>query len=208
MNEANIWDGFAKRYDLIVKMFDTSYGAVSSLLVEDIPEGGRVLEVAAGTGQFTLDLAKRTENLIATDVSSEMVARIAVRIEEQGFTNVVCVTMSAYDLKVRDESIDVVFCANALHVMDQPVQALKEFRRVLKTNGRLIAPTFMHGVDPVRRAISRTMSVVSPFVAQTRLDLTQLEQLAVRAGFEIIRSQQLPGIFPIGYVVAIPRTHK
>lgn len=39
---------------------------------------------------------------------------------------------------------DVVLIANALHIMPQPDEALKEIRRVLKPNGILIAPTFVY----------------------------------------------------------------
>ncbi len=204
MSEARVWDRLAGRYDTVVRLFDSSYGRVRERLERDLPSGGRMLEIAAGTGQFTADLASRAEHLVTTDISPEMVARLRVRVEEAGLQGVECAVMSAYELDGPDGSFDGVFCANALHVMDAPEQALSEFRRVLKPEGTLVAPTFLHGVDGFRRGLSRTLSLVSPFVAHTRFDLTSLQQTISAAGFEVLSSEQLPGLFPLGYVVARP----
>mgnify|MGYP002039466411 FL=1 len=158
----------------------------------------------AGTGQFTAALAIEADQLLATDISPEMVGRLRERVREAQLQDVDCAVMSAYDLDAPDETFDGVFCANALHVMDDPARALSEFRRVLRPGGVLVAPTFLHGVDSFRRALSRTLSLVSPFVAHTRFDLASLEESVASAGFEVVVAQRLPGLFPLGYVVAKP----
>lgn len=205
MSEARVWDRLAGRYDTIVRLFDSSYDRVRDRLDRDLPPGGRLLEIAAGTGQFTVDLASRAEHLVATDISPEMVVRLQGRVEEAGLDGVECAVMSAYELDGPDASFDGVFCGNALHVMDDPARALAEFRRVLKPEGALVVPTFLHGVDGFRRGLSRTLSLVSPFVAHTRFDLASLQNTIAAVGFELISAEQLPGLFPLGYVVARPQ---
>ena len=202
MTEAKIWDRFAERYDLIVRLFDRNYTKIIERLPRDIPKGSKVLEIAAGTGQFTVAIARLAQHLTATDISPEMVERLQRRIRNSNVENVVCETVSGYELPFRDGSIDVVFCANALHVMTDPTKALSEFHRVLNSDGVLIAPTFLHGVDRVRRAISKTMGLVSPFVAHTRFDLQELEALITNAVFNVLVTDQYSGVFPIGYIVA------
>lgn len=202
MSEARVWDRLAGRYDTVVRLFDSSYGRVRERLDRDQPPGGRLLEIAAGTGQFTVDLASRAEHLVATDISPEMVARLRGRVAQAGLQGVECAVMSAYELDAPDGTFDGVFCANALHVMDDPARALSEFRRVLKPEGVLVAPTFLHGVDGFRRGLSRALSAVSPFVAHTRFDLASLEYTITAAGFEVVATERLPGLFPLGYVVA------
>jgi ubiquinone/menaquinone biosynthesis C-methylase UbiE len=86
--------------------------------------------------------------------------------------------------------------------MDQPDLALAEFRRVLAPGGVLIIPTFLHGTGWFRRALSRLLSLVSSFVAHTRFDLVGLEACITAAGFEVVDSEQMSGLFPIGYVSA------
>lgn len=207
MTEARVWDRLASRYDTIVRLFDTSYGRVRERLAADIAADSRVLEIAAGTGQFTLDLADVASHLLATDISPAMVERLRERITDAGLETVDCAVMSAYALDAADASFDAIFCANALHVMDDPTRALAEFRRVLRGDGVLVAPTFLHGVDGFRRTLSRSLSLVSPFVAHTRFDLASLEQVIVDAGFEVTHAEKMSGLFPLGYVAARPMKH-
>ena len=47
-------------------------------------------------------------------------------------------------LRYADDSFDVVIIANALHIIPEPEKALAEMRRVLKKDGILIAPNFIH----------------------------------------------------------------
>ena len=49
-----------------------------------------------------------------------------------------------FHLPYADQSFDVVIVSNALHIVPHPEKALIEFRRVLKNDGTLIAPTFTH----------------------------------------------------------------
>ena len=208
MSEAPIWNGLASRYDKVVRLFDASYGRVRERLGRDLPQGGHLLEIAAGTGQFTADLASHSKSLLATDISPEMVARLRQRLAYAATGQIECAVMSAYKLEAASNSFDGVFCANALHVMDHPMRALAEFRRVLKPDGVLVAPTFLHGVDSFRRGLSRALGLVSPFIAHTRFDLASLQQTIASVGFEVLYAERLPGLFPLGYVVARPQEQR
>ena len=165
-----------------------------------------MLEVAAGTGQFTESLARDAKTVLATDVAPNMVEALTMKLASSSLSNVEAKVMSAYELDCADASFEAVFCANALHVMDEPQRALAEFRRVLVDDGVLIVPTFLHGTDPFRRGLSRSMSVVSPFVAKIRLDLDGLSSLVATAGFAVTYAERMPGLLPLGYVVARPKT--
>ncbi|MCA9717874.1 MAG: class I SAM-dependent methyltransferase [Myxococcales bacterium] len=202
MNESRTWDALARRYDTIVRVFAQSYPAIRERLAQDLDGRARVLEIAAGTGQFTLDIARVATRVVATDISPRMIERLSVAVDEADVENVEAETMSAYQLDAERGSFDAVFCANALHVMEHPERALREFARVLAPDGLLVAPTFLHGVDGARRALSRALSVVSPFVAHTRFSEGTLRALVERSGFMVERCEQLPGLFPIGYLVA------
>lgn len=202
MDDARIWDRLAGRYDRLVRLFDTSYPRVRERLADDLPAGARVLELAAGTGQFTIDLARLAAELVASDVSPAMVAALREALDRQGLDGVQTRVIAADAIDAADGRFDAVFCANALHVMGEPAAALAEMRRVLRPDGVLIAPTFLHGTGPFRRALSHTMSLVSPFVARSRFDLAGLTTLIGDAGFDVVHAEALPGLFPLGYVVA------
>ncbi|MGE0709527.1 MAG: class I SAM-dependent methyltransferase [Planctomycetota bacterium] len=201
MSEAGTWDRLAGRYDRIVGAFDQSYPELRALLQRDFAGREHVLEVAAGTGQFSLDLAAVVGRLTATDVSPEMVRRLEARVAERGVANATARCMSAYALEVEGAAPDGIVCANALHVMESPRRALAEFRRALRPGGRLAVPTFCHGIDWRRRLLSRLMSLVSPFRAYTRFSPESLRAMVAEAGFATREPVLLPGRFPIAYVV-------
>lgn len=205
MSEGLLWDRIAGRYDLVVRLFNASYPEVRKRLEDDLGGVERILEVGAGTGQFTFALGEAAGFVLATDLSRDMVERLGEKLAQAGMTNVTAEAMSAYELSVDDETFNAVVCANALHVMDDPRRALSEFHRVLKPGGRLIAPTFLHGADAGRRALSKGLSLLSPFVAHTRFDLAGLCKLVESEGFEVTQAHTLSGLFPIGYVVAVSR---
>lgn len=202
MSEARTWDRLAGNYDKNVSRFDRSYPRVRELLRADLAGYGRILEVASGTGQFTFDLASVATHLTATDVSPEMVRQLSERVAAHGSTNVTTQVMSSYELDFADGSLDAIFCANALHVMETPERALAEFHRVLRPGGRLIVPTFCHGIDRWRRLLSWFLSLVSPFVAHTKFTPETLIASVAHAGFDVAEPVLLPGKFPIAYLVA------
>ena len=57
-------------------------GAATVAAVKRLISGGRVLEIAAGTGQFTGVLAARADALVATDASPEMLERNAAKRDD------------------------------------------------------------------------------------------------------------------------------
>ncbi len=204
MSEAQIWNRLAGRYDTIVKLFNTSYPKVQERIAQDIPPDGVILEVAAGTGQFTRSLAARASSLVATDISPNMVESLRAMGKAAGLSHMEARVMSAYDIPEEDGHFDAIFCANALHVMDDPKRALHQFRRVLGKEGILIVPTFLHGTSTLRRGLSRGLSLVSPFVATPRFDMKTLQALIEETGFKVQYTEVMPGFFPLGYLVATP----
>ena len=80
MDEAATWDRISNRYDRVVRIFDRSYPEVRARLATDLAGRDRVLEVAAGTGQFTKAIARVAMRVITSDVSEEMTDRLRVAV--------------------------------------------------------------------------------------------------------------------------------
>ena len=51
------------------------------------PPGGRILEVGAATGRYTLELAQRGYHVLAIDLAPELVARARDRVSQAGFSD-------------------------------------------------------------------------------------------------------------------------
>ena len=100
-----------------------------------------VLEVATGTGQVAKHLLCSADHIEATDASAAMIAQA----KRGNFSSKLYFSVQdMFHLPYADQSFDVVIVSNALHIVPHPEKALIEFRRVLKNDGTLIAPTFTH----------------------------------------------------------------
>jgi ubiquinone/menaquinone biosynthesis C-methylase UbiE len=98
----------------------------------------RVLDVATGTGHTAFAFAPHVREVIATDVTPEMLGEGEKLKVERGISNVEFRIADAHDLPFDDESFDVVTCRRAAHHFVDVGRALREMTRVLKPGGRLV----------------------------------------------------------------------
>lgn len=163
-----------------------------------------VLEVAAGTGLVTLPVAAVAARVVATDYSAEMVEVLRRRLVERGVHNVECARRDLYALGCAPASFDAVVCANVLHLVPDLPRALAALRAVLRPGGKLVAPTFAHGETRLARLLSRAAGLAG-FPARRRLTTSSLAAAIGEGGFEVHRTETIPGIFPIACVAARAR---
>lgn len=99
--------------------------------------GQRVLDVGAGPGTITIDLAERVAPGMVTglDAAAGVVAAAAALAQDRGVANVSFAVGDAYDIDVPDDTVDVVHAHQLLHHLARPVEALREFRRVVAPDG-------------------------------------------------------------------------
>jgi ubiquinone/menaquinone biosynthesis C-methylase UbiE len=125
------------------------------------PESGqRVLEVGPGTGYYSLSAARRLEpegTLDILDIQQEMLDHTMRRASEMGISNIVPTVGDAQALPYPDGHFDSAYLVATLgEVPDQvPDQecALRELRRVLKSDGRLVVGEVL--LDPHRVALDK-----------------------------------------------------
>jgi SAM-dependent methyltransferase len=116
---------------------------VTEWLVRELaPQAGEtILELAAGPGDTGFAAAPQLGEegrLISTDFSPEMVEVARRRAAELGLTNVEHRAMDAERLDLEDDAVDGVICRFGYMLMADPPAALRETRRVLRPDGRLV----------------------------------------------------------------------
>ncbi len=102
--------------------------------------GARVLDVATGSGVVAVEAALRIGPdgaVTATDLVPEWEPYLAATASEAGVMNVSFSAMPSEALTLPDASFDAVLCQFGLMFADDPVQALREMRRVLRPGGKL-----------------------------------------------------------------------
>jgi ubiquinone/menaquinone biosynthesis C-methylase UbiE len=107
-------------------------------LLPHLSEGVRLLDVGCGPGTITMDLAQlvgpggRVTALERTDEALDLARAEAAR---RGTANVDFAVGDAQGLDLPDDDFDVVHAHQVLQHLDDPVNALREMRRVCRPGG-------------------------------------------------------------------------
>ncbi|MGB5558754.1 MAG: class I SAM-dependent methyltransferase [Paracoccaceae bacterium] len=171
----------------------------------NISPGMRVLDVAAGAGDQTLDVATRVGPegaVLATDFSPAILAYAAANASAAGLRNVDTCVASAERLPLDDASFDAAICRLGLMLMPRPAVALREIRRILKPGARLAALVFSDiGSNPCLAIMMRVAAAHAgatpgdPYRPGSLVSLGKPGLLAAtlgRAGFSHVVTTRMP----------------
>ena len=97
----------------------------------------RVLDIGCGPGTISADLAALVPQgrVTAVDYASGIVEQAAEEARARGLTNMTFAVADVHDLSYEDDAFDVVHAHQVLQHVGDPVQALREMRRVAKPGG-------------------------------------------------------------------------
>ncbi|WP_232688668.1 class I SAM-dependent methyltransferase [Halobacterium zhouii] len=95
--------------------------------------GKRVLEIACGTGRFTVMLAERDANVTGLDISGPMLQEGRQKAHQSGVADhLEFMRGDAARLPFPDDHFDTVFAMRFFHLADTPAKFLSEMARVSK----------------------------------------------------------------------------
>ncbi len=144
-----VFDSVASRYDLMNDVM--SFGLHRlwkrfTLERTGLRAGDRALDVAAGSADLSIAMAKRvgsTGTVIASDINASMLAVGRDRLLDAGCVgNAYCVLADAEALPMVDRSFDCVTIGFGLRNVTDKDAALRSFYRVLRPGGRLVVLEF------------------------------------------------------------------
>jgi ubiquinone/menaquinone biosynthesis C-methylase UbiE len=106
-----------------------------------IRPGMTVADIGAGTGYFSLRMAKRvgpTGKVYANDIQPEMLRRLRENADRAKLKNIETVLGTDIDPKLPAGQMDVVLLVDVYHEFAQPQKMLRKIRDTLKPAGRLV----------------------------------------------------------------------
>lgn len=103
----------------------------------EIKHGEAALDVGCGTGNYTIELARKGAKVIGIDSSEEMVAYARIKAKKANIETSFHAA-DAMNLPFQDSSFDTVISNGLLCFLKEPEKALMEMRRVLKPGGRMV----------------------------------------------------------------------
>jgi ubiquinone/menaquinone biosynthesis C-methylase UbiE len=136
-----------------------------------ITAGSHVLDVAAGAGDQTLDIAERVGPhgyVLATDLSPEILQFAAEQVTAAGHRNVETRVSDGQRLQIEDGRFDVVVCRLGLMFFGDPLQGLREMVRVLKPGGTVC--TMVFGTPQANPCVATLMSTALRYAGMPPLD--------------------------------------
>jgi SAM-dependent methyltransferase len=194
--KARFWDRIAVKYaaDPIADMagYEATLRRVQGLLSADQD----VLEIGCGTGTTALRLAPFTRRLLATDVSTGMIAIAREKLAAQPIPQLSFAAADADEPAFGQGAYDVALAFNVLHLVSDLDHALALAVQALRPSGLLISktpciaemnPLIPHLVLPLMRAIGKAPHVLcfngdalQSAIARQGMDIVSVERHGTR----------------------------
>ena len=151
-----VFDSVAPKYDLMNDLMSMGLHRAwkaYTLLVANLHEGDRALDIAGGTGDLALAFSKRvgqSGQVVHTDINEAMLRTGRDRLLDAGVAlpTLVC---DAEKLPFASDYFDVVSVAFGLRNMTHKDVALSEMNRVLKPGGKLLVLEFSKVAPPLEK---------------------------------------------------------
>jgi ubiquinone/menaquinone biosynthesis C-methylase UbiE len=210
MLETHAWDDAAlgwSQHSALIRQW--LYAATKAMLdAARIGPGQRVLDVAAGAGDQTLDIARRvgaSGYVLATDASAAILTLAAENLQAAGFSWVKTQQADAQQLGQQGAAFDAVVCRLGLMFCPKPALALDGIFEALAVGGRFSGIVFSRPeANPCITTLMRSAlrhaggAAQDPYAAGSLLSLGQpglLMQLLQDAGFAEIEVHALHAPF-------------
>jgi ubiquinone/menaquinone biosynthesis C-methylase UbiE len=146
---------------------------------------GEVLEIGAGTGAMLGHYGPAVTRVVATDVDPHMLRRMAGKVAHARVP-VEQRIVDAQRLPFADESFDTVVSTLSLCTIPDAAAAVREARRVLRADGRLL---FLEHVRSGNPRMARVQALATPLwrrvAAGCHLDRDS-ERVLRTAGFDLV----------------------
>ena len=135
----------APTYEQVGPQFFSHFGK-RLVDIAKISPGSKVLDVATGRGALLFPAAEavgQSGQVVGIDFAETMLQETTKELSRRKMSpNIDVRQMDAEDLQFPDESFDYLLCGFAIFFFPQLNRAMSEFRRVLKSNGRICISTW------------------------------------------------------------------
>ena len=185
--DARFWDRTARKYaaDSIKDM--AGYERTLARTKDLLDRSATVLEIGCGTGTTALRLAPSVTSLVATDVSSEMIAIAREKAAAEACRNAEFLVATAENAPGTDGIYDAVLAFNALHLMADRSSMLAHVHRLLKPGGLMISKTpCLSEMNPLIRLAVPVARLLGKAPTVSFFSAAALEAEIAGAGFNII----------------------
>jgi len=132
------WEKIAEKFDLWLPCISPVGNAMLEAL--NVNAGDKVLDIASGTGEPALTLARSHNDITieGVDAADGMINVAQAKVKKEALKNISFSTMPAEKLTYADNRFEHIICRFGVMLFENPLQGLKEMHRVLKPGGTFV----------------------------------------------------------------------
>ena len=194
---ATFWDRVAGLYDTIELTNGKVYREMCAITRRLVPNGAKVLDCAAGTGELSVAAAKNADSVLCTDLSVKMLGNARRKAASRGIQNIEFEARNLFHLEDEDGTYDVVIAGNVRHLLADPQAAVRELYRVLKPGGKLLLPTITPlNKEPVLIKLYKLIG----YAPEHEYTPQEYKDMLCETGFDV-KAKIIRGAFPCTFAV-------
>lgn len=165
-----------------------------SMLTDFVKPTSDLLELGCGTGYFTKEIAKTKANIVAIDISPELLTIAKENVKEP---NVYFCEENAYNMTFEDNKFDYILGSSVLHHLDIK-KAISEIFRVLKVGGIIsfTEPNMMNPQIALQKNIPYIKRKLGDSPDETAFFRWQIYKLLKKQGFRKIEIKTFDFLHP------------
>jgi ubiquinone/menaquinone biosynthesis C-methylase UbiE len=186
-HQARVRDEFTRQAETFSASSAITDAALTQRFVDALGEAinGSVLDVACGPGILSAAIAKSARDVVAFDLTPEMLKKAAQRAAAAGLGNVSFREGNASELPFANAAFDAAVTRLSVHHFDRPERVVSEIFRVLRPGGRFVVADVISSEVPLESELHNAIEILRDPSHTRMLPGTELTSLVKGAGFEI-----------------------
>ncbi len=186
-HDNRVRDEFTRQAETFSASSAITDAALTQRFVDALGEAARgsVLDVACGPGILTAAVAKAARDVVAFDLTPQMLKKAAQRCNEAELTNVSFREGSANELPFANAAFDAVVTRLSVHHFERRAQVMSEIFRVLRPGGRFVVADVISSEVPAESELQNAIEILRDPSHVRMLPGSELTALVKDAGFAI-----------------------
>ena len=186
-HENRVRDEFTRQAETFSASVSITDAALTQRLVDALGKAaqGSVLDVACGPGILSAAVAKAARDVVAFDLTPQMLQKAAQRCAEAGLDNVTFREGTATELPFADAAFDAAVTRLSVHHFDRPKRVMSEIFRVLRPGGAFVIADVSSSEVAAEAELQNAIEILRDPSHVRMLPGSELAALVRGAGFAI-----------------------
>lgn len=150
---------------------------------------GNILEVGIGTGK-NIDYYNDEAEVKGIDFSQKMLEKGRQKLTKSGKKNITLIQMDVENLNFQDNSFNYVITSSVFCSVPDPIKGLKEIRRVLKPDGKLIMIEHVLSKNRFISFLQNLFNGIVRFFTSVNINRDTGKNI-IKSGMEVIEDKNL-----------------